>query len=131
MLVTRGPYAHTRHPLYWGNFALTMGYTLATGAGVPWFPLLVMAGFLLLYVGHARREEQVLARAFPALHEEYRARVPGLGWRFSGARVTEAGESGIPSWHRALRVEALSLNAEIWLLIALWLRVHWLGGGGG
>jgi protein-S-isoprenylcysteine O-methyltransferase Ste14 len=130
-LVTRGPYAHTRHPLYWGNFALTLGYTLATGAGFPWFPLLVMVGFVLLYVGHARREEELLAQAFPAPHGEYRARVPALGWKVSGVRVAEVGNTGVPSWRRALRVEALTLNAEVWLLVALWIRIRWVGGGGG
>jgi len=126
-LVTRGPYAHTRHPLYWGNFALTLGYTLATGAWFPWFPLVVAVVFPLLYGGHARREERVLANAFPTPYEDYIREVPGFGWRLVPARIAEQGETGAPSLKRALRVEALTVNAEFWLLVALWIRSRWLG----
>jgi protein-S-isoprenylcysteine O-methyltransferase Ste14 len=121
-LVTRGPYAHTRHPLYWANFALTMGFTLMSGAGRPWFPPVVGLGFLALYVGHARREERALGAAFPAEAAAYRAAVPGWRWRLRAARAEEAGETGRPGLRKALAVEALTLNAELWLLLALWVR---------
>ena len=109
--------------------AIEQGYTLATGAWFPWFPLVVAVVFPLLYGGHARREERVLANAFPMPYEDYRREVPGFGWRLVRARIAEQGETGAPSWKRALRVEALTLNAEFWLLVALWIRSRWLGGG--
>lgn len=121
-LVTRGPYAHTRHPLYWANFALTMGFTLMSGAGRPWFAPLVGLGFLALYIGHARREERALAAAFPTEAAAYRGAVPAWRWCLSAARIGEVGETGQPGWRRALGVEALTLNAEFWLLLALWVR---------
>lgn len=124
-LVTSGPFAHTRHPLYLGNFALATGYALATGAGYPWFPAVVAAGFVGLYAGHARREEQALAAAHPGPYARYRAAVPALGWRWRGARVAGAGEVGAPGLRRALRVEGWTLHAEAWLLLALWARVRW------
>jgi protein-S-isoprenylcysteine O-methyltransferase Ste14 len=126
-LVTGGPYGHTRHPLYLGNFLLTLGFTLASGAGFPWFPGLVAVGFLLLYRGHARREEAVLAAAFPAAWETYAGAVPGRGWRRRGARIPGAGEAAPPTLRRALAVEAWTLNAEFWLLVALGVR--YLAGG--
>ncbi len=125
-LVTRGPYAHTRHPLYWANFALTLGFTLMTGAGRPWFAPLVGLGFLALYVGHARREEHALALAFPTEAADYRRAVPAWWWRLRPAQAGEAGETGRPGWRKALGVEALTLNAEFWLLLALWARVRFL-----
>ncbi len=126
-LVTRGPYALTRHPLYWGNFALTTGFALASGAGLPWFPVLAAALFALLYGGHARREEAALAAAFPELWDVYRRRVPAWRWRLRPARSPAGGEPGEPSLRRAFGVEALTLNAEFWLLAALWFRGR-LGG---
>lgn len=125
-LVTSGPYAHTRHPLYWGNFCLALGFCTVSGAGSPWFALLVTLGFLALYVGHARREERVLAAGFPDEFEVYRRRVPGFLWVSRPRSVPQAGDTGAPSIRQALRVEALTLNAEFWLLIALWARVRWI-----
>jgi protein-S-isoprenylcysteine O-methyltransferase Ste14 len=125
-LVTTGPYAFTRHPLYWANFALTVGFTLLTGAGWPLFPAIVAAAFAVLYTGHARREERALAGAFPAEAAAYRRAVPAWGGRWRPARVPGVGETGRPGLREALRVEALTLNAEFWLLAALWARVHFL-----
>ena len=126
-LVTRGPYGMTRHPLYWGNLCLTVGFCLASGSGFPWFPTLVAVGFVILYTSHARREEHTLAQAFPGPYTRYRDRVPALRWALRGRSVPEVGNPGPPSVTRALRVEALTLNAEFWLLLALWSRVRWLG----
>jgi len=126
-LVTGGPYAHTRHPLYWGNFLLTVGFVLLCGAGWPWVPAVVVPAFWGLYGVHARREEAVLARAFPAAHARYRKRVPRWRWRLRPAAVPGAGERGRPGLRRALRVEARTLGAEGWLLIALGLRAALFG----
>jgi protein-S-isoprenylcysteine O-methyltransferase Ste14 len=123
-LVTTGPYAHTRHPLYWGNAWLTLGFVMATGAAWPWFMIVVALGFALLYGTHARREGRALAYAFPSEYADYRARVPAWGWRFRAAGVTPAGEAVAPSLRGALRVEVGSIHAELWLLILLWLRVR-------
>jgi protein-S-isoprenylcysteine O-methyltransferase Ste14 len=121
-LVTRGPYAHLRHPIYAGNFLLTVGYTLATGAGFPGFTALAAIGYGLLYAAHGRREERALAAAFPDAHAAYRAEVPAVGWRVRPADVPEQGGTGSPGWRRALAVELPSLHLELWLLVALWIR---------
>jgi protein-S-isoprenylcysteine O-methyltransferase Ste14 len=125
-LVTSGPFAHTRHPLYWGNACLTLGFVTATGAGWPWFPALSGLGFALLYGMHACREERALSVAFPAEYATYRASVPARRWRVRPARVAGAGESSRSSLARALHVELGSIHAELWLLILLWLRVRFL-----
>jgi len=123
-LATSGPFARTRHPLYWGNACLTLGFVTTTGAGWPWFVGITGLTFLILYVTHARREERALARAFPDEHAAYRAQVPAWWWRLVPARITGAGEVVSPSLSGALRVELGSIHAELWLLILLWLRVR-------
>lgn len=124
-LITRGPYAHTRHPIYWGNFLLAVGFALLSGAGFPWFPFVVAGLFTPLYVRHARREEAVLAEAFPEAHARYTAAVPATRWRLIPAQVPEAGTPERTSWVRALRVDALTLNAIFWLLVVLAVRGWW------
>jgi len=121
-LVTRGPYAHTRHPLYWGNLLISAGFAAATGAGWPWFPGGVGILFAALYSRHALREEAALAAAHPEPYAAYRSRVPRWRWRAAPARVSDAGDPGEPSLRRAIRVEAETINAEVLLLAALWVR---------
>ena len=124
-LVTGGPYARTRHPLYWGNLFLTLGFAVASGAGRPWFPLVTAVLFAVLYRGYALREEAVLAEAFPGPYAAYRKRVPRWRWGWMAAVVPAVAVTGGPSVRRALRVEALSIHAEAWLGAALWARAHW------
>ncbi len=79
MLLTRGPYAITRHPMYLGELLLWLGWSLWYGS-VP-----VAAGFLLFLPAaawFARREDTALAAAFGDAWRDYAVRVP----RWPGAR---------------------------------------------
>jgi protein-S-isoprenylcysteine O-methyltransferase Ste14 len=79
-LVTRGPYAVVRHPMYVAFVALALGIAIAWDS---W----VSVGFALLYVVpfwmHTAIEEQMLEAQFGDEWRAYRARVPRLvpGWR--------------------------------------------------
>ena len=69
-LVERGIYGVLRHPIYAGLVLLTVGWSLmrASGGG-----LLLSLAFALFLDLKARREEQILAAAFPG-YEAYRRR---------------------------------------------------------
>lgn len=121
-LVTGGPFARTRHPMYWANLTLVAGFALVSGAGWPWFPAACVLLTVLLYRAHAHREERALAGAFPEAYGRYRQEVPFWRWRGRAAGVPAAGDVGAPGWRRALRVEALTVNAIVWLLIAVAVR---------
>jgi protein-S-isoprenylcysteine O-methyltransferase Ste14 len=72
-LVTGGPYAFSRHPVYLGEIVAAIGINLAT------FGLasaLAIVYFILCEVLRMRWEEGVLARAFPNEYPAYAARVP-------------------------------------------------------
>jgi len=86
-LVTTGPYALSRHPIYSGVIGMLAASALAQGFG-RW--IAVAAGVSLLLVAKARQEERVLTSAFPAEYAEYRDRVPGLLPRFGWHRVRSA-----------------------------------------
>ncbi|GAC1654307.1 MAG: hypothetical protein NVS9B1_05280 [Candidatus Dormibacteraceae bacterium] len=74
-LVTGGPYALSRNPLYFGEGLATIGIVLPVFG--PW-----QAGLLLIFLAcqalRIRWEERVLAAAFPAEYPAYRRRVPIL-----------------------------------------------------
>lgn len=72
-LVTTGPYAHTRNPLYVGNFLIGLGVCFFVGP--LWFFALYTATFALEYVAIVSLEEELLSQHFPG-YEDYRRRVP-------------------------------------------------------
>lgn len=82
-LVTAGPYAHVRNPLYVGNFLTALGFTLAfTGALPPARrAALAAAGLgtmLAVYAAIVPLEEAYLRATFGAPFDDYVARVPRL-----------------------------------------------------
>jgi protein-S-isoprenylcysteine O-methyltransferase Ste14 len=71
-LVTHGPFAFVRHPMYVGLLVAAIGAILVYRT---WTPVLVALNFAS-FIFRARREEQALAAEFGASWEEYARRVP-------------------------------------------------------
>jgi protein-S-isoprenylcysteine O-methyltransferase Ste14 len=74
-LTTIGPYAYTRNPLYLGSILIAAGFALAL---LSWLVALVLVlGFLVVYVPVIASEERFLRATFPE-YAEYSRRVPRL-----------------------------------------------------
>ena len=73
-LVTRGPFARVRHPMYLGSMLAIFGGLLLYRT---WTSVLLLV-FTVLLPSRAHREEQVLAAEFGDAWDEYRRRVPGF-----------------------------------------------------
>jgi len=73
-LVTSGPFAFTRNPIYLGNTLVTLGIGL--GLGALWFVPLAFAAALLVERLAIRREEAHLASRFGAEWDAYAAKTP-------------------------------------------------------
>lgn len=69
-LVTSGPYALIRHPIYTGLILAMLGS--AIGVNIFWALLLVLVGAYFIY--SARREEAVMLQLFPHRYAAYRSR---------------------------------------------------------
>ena len=69
-LVTGGPYAFVRHPIYSGIMLAQLGS--AIGESVLWVVLLIV--FAPYFVYSARREEELMREQFPAQYPEYMRR---------------------------------------------------------
>ena len=69
-LVTSGPYAYIRHPIYTGLMLAMLGS--AMGVTVFWGLLLILIGPYFIY--SARREEAVMLQLFPEQYAAYSAR---------------------------------------------------------
>lgn len=91
-LITDGPYAIVRHPMYLGIILF------AIGSGLSWKSLaiaLLGPAWLVCFAVQLRVEEGIFAGHFGAAYEEYRRRVPALlPWprpRRKGATPLQAG----------------------------------------
>ncbi len=80
-LVTAGPYAYVRNPLYVGNFITAAGFAIAfTGRSAPAtrgaLVLGSLATMLAVYAVIVPHEEAYLRRSFGDAFDDYTARVP-------------------------------------------------------
>jgi protein-S-isoprenylcysteine O-methyltransferase Ste14 len=69
-LVTNGPYAFVRHPIYTGIMLAILGTAIAVS--VFWALMLIV--FAPYFVYSARREEELMCEQFPAQYQEYMRR---------------------------------------------------------
>jgi protein-S-isoprenylcysteine O-methyltransferase Ste14 len=87
-LLTDGPYAHTRNPLYLANIMMLSGLAAVYGAYWVAFACLPLLVFVIMSLVTA--EEEFLTRRFGAEYERYRARVPRFLPRLGGLGRTLA-----------------------------------------
>ncbi|MGH9811700.1 MAG: methyltransferase family protein [Candidatus Acidiferrales bacterium] len=72
-LTVSGPYAHVRHPLYFGSALVLAGFAVVGGEAL--VAIVAAVYFLVLFVPVLRREDEERGRA-SELHAAYAAQVP-------------------------------------------------------
>lgn len=94
-LVTAGPYAYTRNPLYIGNFITAMGFLVIASGGwgiSVWFRCLiyffVFLYYYYIYINIIICEEKYLLETFKEDFAEYCREVPRLFPKFSPHKKT-------------------------------------------
>lgn len=73
-VVTHGPYARVRHPLYTAEIFNVIGLCLGTVGALPW---VVLVGLVIFQFLRARREEALLVDRLPG-YADYQSRTPML-----------------------------------------------------
>ena len=116
-LVTTGPYAHVRNPLYLGNFVLSIG--VCVFANVYWMIAVLVIGFLIQYTPIILSEETYLMDVCGDRYRAYCATVPRL--------IPHPRPYALPSdhdfsLHRALKCEKRTLTAIGCVLILIAAR---------
>jgi protein-S-isoprenylcysteine O-methyltransferase Ste14 len=74
MLVTVGPYACIRNPLYWGNLLILIGFTVMSE--LVWLIPVIVILFFIQYQCIVLWEEDCLKEFFPLEAEDYFLKVP-------------------------------------------------------
>jgi protein-S-isoprenylcysteine O-methyltransferase len=74
-LITTGPYAYVRHPIYTGLILMVLGVVLHIGS------IILISFFVLFFFGayyKASKEEKLLITNFPGVYLEYKRKVKAL-----------------------------------------------------
>ena len=115
-LVTTGPFAHVRNPLYLGNIIVYAGFGVMSNAA--WLAIVALLFFSWQYFLIVRLEEEHLAARFEEEYSRYRQAVPRF---LPTLRKYVGGDNPQPEidWKRGLLSEKRSLQAIALLTVAL------------
>ena len=83
-LVQTGFYAHSRNPMYVGNYLILLGFVLLYGS--LWGYVFVLPFFTLVYYAIVKNEESYLQKTFGAEYDAYEARVNRFIPNFKGLK---------------------------------------------
>jgi len=118
-LVSHGPFAWSRNPLYVGNFLIWMG--VITLSGVLWFLPVAVLLFALEYFYIVRYEEGVLESIFGADYLRYKERTPR--WF---PRPPSGGAGGDFYWAEAWRSELSTFLQYAVILGLFYAKERWM-----
>ena len=121
-LVTTGPYAHVRNPLYLGNLLLSLGVCVI--ANVYWMIVVLLVGYFAQYLPIIASEEAYLREFCGTTYQTYYVAVPRFIPRLRGYANPSAHNF---SFSRALKAERRTLTAiacVIGLIVGAALWVH-------
>ena len=121
-LVTTGPYAHVRNPLYLGNLLLSLGVCVI--ANVYWMIIVLLVGYFVQYLPIIASEEAYLREFCGAPYQTYYAAVPRFIPRLRSYTNPSAHSF---AFSRALKAEKRTLTAivcVIGLIVGKAMLVH-------
>jgi protein-S-isoprenylcysteine O-methyltransferase Ste14 len=127
-LVASGPFGHVRNPLYLGNVALWLGFTIA--AGLLWLAPLILLVLAVEYHPIVRWEEGLLTERLGEPYRAYCGQVPrwlpamrSVVSRPPGASPVSNGQApGAFTWRDTLFSERSTLLAVALGCVILWLK---------
>lgn len=112
-LVTTGPYAYVRNPLYGGNFLIGLGFSAAAN----WWPAYVLFAlvYVSVYAAIVPLEERYLRERFGEEYEAYASKVRRIWPRLAPYR----GAPGRFDVSAAVRGEVVTMALELLVFLLL------------
>ncbi|MBI2104323.1 MAG: isoprenylcysteine carboxylmethyltransferase family protein [Candidatus Omnitrophica bacterium] len=94
-LITAGPYAYIRHPLYFGSLLIAVGVLVIVGR--LWLSLIALGSLLIVYHRKIVREEALLRDEWGPVYARYQQAVPRYWptWRHYAERRSQWSWKGI------------------------------------
>jgi protein-S-isoprenylcysteine O-methyltransferase Ste14 len=119
-LVTAGPYAFTRNPIYIGNMFLYSGATVISNLWLPYFLPAIWVYFGFQYYHIVKLEEKTLEKVFGSEYQHYRRNVPQFIPNFFPATVSPR---QFPDYKKALISEKSTFISIAGILTLLAFRM--------
>lgn len=124
-LVTGGPYAYTRNPLYLANLLIYIGFTISANMWVPYLLMAVFIYFAVQYHLIILSEEQELQASFREIFDAYRQQVPRYLPKIK--RAARPVDGLAPNFRTALRSERSTFISLTVVIAILLLRMMVVG----
>lgn len=115
-LVTGGPFAHVRNPIYLASIVLGLGMVLLVGD--PWLFAIYVGVFVLLYSSIVPAEEQFLRGQFGEDYLRYCANVPRFLPQLRPWREAKAARFDWSTLQHELKLGLM--------LVAIYYGLHWI-----
>ncbi len=122
-LITHGPFAYVRNPLYVGNFLLSGGLVIMSWAWMPWMLLIFLVMFALQYSMIVSLEEEELQKRFGDEYRAYCEQVPRWIPRLTPFREHDVRPASLA---RTLKVEDNTLFSFAAVTILLVLKWYYM-----
>lgn len=120
-LVTNGPFARFRNPLYVGNMFMYSGASLIANVWQPWLILAVFLFFSLQYYFIIQLEEEKLTELFGEEYQEYKKQVPKI---IPTLRPLVSKHPVIPDFKGAVRSEKSTFLSFLGVLILFAVKMY-------
>jgi protein-S-isoprenylcysteine O-methyltransferase Ste14 len=125
-LITTGPYAYVRNPLYVGNMLMYAGVGIMSLAWWPWLPLAALIWFYVQYTLIVTREEEYLSERFGGSFADYCRHVRRFVPRWTPYRTAAPPPKAL-NFAEGLASERRTLQALV-IVTALVLILYFLRG---
>jgi len=128
-LITNGPFAYMRNPLYLGNMLMYAGVGIMSMALFPWLLIGAIAWFYFQYSLIVKNEEEYLTERFGSAYEEYRRHVPRFLPRVTAYRPLQPSPKsvspaeGLASERRTFQ----AIGIVTLMIVAVYVARHWPG----
>ncbi|GAB4337045.1 MAG: hypothetical protein Kow0037_19260 [Calditrichia bacterium] len=119
-LVTNGPFAHLRNPLYLGNMFMYTGAAVIANVWIPYLILFTWIFFGIQYYFIIKLEEEKLKELFGQTYLDYCQRVPRILPQLKAAPSENPVKPDLPG---ALRSEKSTFISFASILILLFLKM--------
>ena len=116
-LVTAGPYAYVRNPIYLGNLILSLGVCII--ATVYWMVLVLLVGYFIQYLPIIASEEAYMRKSCGSAYQAYYTAVPKFLPRLRSYPNPSAHSFSLS---RALKSEKRTLTAIVCVLVLIVVR---------
>lgn len=124
VLITWGPYAYVRNPLYAGNALMGLGWALMVSWG--WVGAFVAAFMLLYSFIVIPAEEDFLTEKFGAAYHDYRSQVPALVPSLKRSEIRHSEHKRPFDMSQAKSEEIYSIRVNILVTMVIMARLFLL-----